>query len=168
MNRILLLSILLFAGCADHGTDVSNTLPELSIQDIIREAVFRYQFQHNASGQQQTAKIFFLSVIILDDSTGYRTNSNPSLDILRHFNNNVPPVKSFSECTLSVNGVFDIKTGESGLLFQIGDIRWISEEQVEVDGGYFEAGLSASGNTYYVERKNGQWIVMRDVMHWIS
>ncbi|RPI01217.1 MAG: hypothetical protein EHM64_16075 [Ignavibacteriae bacterium] len=168
MKRIIFLSILLFSGCSDLGTDASNGLAQLSIQDSIREAVFRYQFQHNASGQQQTAKIYFLSVMILNDSTGYWIHGNPSLDILSHFNNNVPPVKSFSDCTLSVNGVFDNKTGENGLLFQVGALRWITEEQVEVDGGYFEGGLSASGNTYYLERKNAQWIVTRDVMHWIS
>jgi hypothetical protein len=33
---------------------------------------------------------------------------------------------------------------------------------VEVDGGYFEDGLAASGNVYTLEKKHGRWIVTKD------
>lgn len=36
-------------------------LTPLEIDDI-REAVFRYQFQHNASAQQQQANAYFISL----------------------------------------------------------------------------------------------------------
>gem|GEM_PF-3393868 len=61
-----------------------------------------------------------------------------------------------------------MKTGERGLLFDLGEIRWISDDTVEIDGGYYEGGLSASGNTYFLKKKTGKWIVERDRMHWIS
>jgi hypothetical protein len=54
------------------------------------------------------------------------------------------------------------------VLFTINEIRWVADDQVEADGGYFETGLSASGNTYYLKRENGLRIVTRDVMHWIA
>jgi hypothetical protein len=38
-----------------------------------------------------------------------------------------------------------------------------------VTGGYFEAGLSASGNTYTLGRqRDGSWLVTSDQMQWIS
>lgn len=53
-------------------------------------------------------------------------------------------------------------------MFYVGEIKWVSEIEVEVAGGYYEANLSASGNTYYLKKKDGKWVVERDEMHWIS
>jgi hypothetical protein len=168
MLRIAFLLLLLSAGCKAHGTDVENQPAQLTAQDSVREAVFRYQFDHNHSGQQHSAKVCFLSVMVLEDSTGRWNDHDPSSELLHRFDGNAPPVKAFSQCRLSEEGVFDFETDERGLLFRVGAIRWVSDDEAEVDGGYFEGGLSASGNTYYLECRDGQWIVTRDVMHWIS
>jgi hypothetical protein len=39
---------------------------------------------------------------------------------------------------------------------------------VQVSGGYYEAGLSASGSIYRVERHGDGWRVTADEMEWIS
>jgi hypothetical protein len=166
--RIAFLSTFLLLSCEDNGTNVENRLAQMTAQDTVREVVFRYQFDHNHSGQQRTAKVYFLSVMVPEESTGYWTDHDPSRELLHCFDGNTPPVKAFYKCRRSEEGVFDLETNEMGLLFQTGAIRWITNDQAEVDGGYFEGGLSASGDTYYLERKDGQWIVTRDVMHWIS
>ena len=168
MKRVLFISILLLAGCSDQGFEVTNERPLLGIEDQVRESVFRYQFEHNESGQQQSAGIYFLSVMTQNDSTGYWMNGDPGNDLLQHFVDHVPVVKPYSKCTTSVNGVFDRVTGERGLVFYVGALRWVADDQLEVDGGYFEGGLSASGNTYYLQRINGQWTVVKDVMHCIA
>lgn len=168
MLKIIFIFSLLMAGCSIDDNDLFNDSYQLSVEDSIREAVFRHQFGHNASGQQQTANIYFISVMTLDDSTVYWKNSDPSDELLNQFTGNVPPVKPFSECTRSISGVFDKESGQRGLLFQVGEIKWNTDDQVQVEGGYYEAGLSASGNTYYLKYIDGQWTVTRDVMHWIS
>ncbi len=104
----------------------------------------------------------------LDDSIGYWQNGDPGDALLNQFTDNVPPVKPFSECTLLISGVFDKDTGERGLLFQVGEIKWNADDQIQVEGGYYEAGISASGNTYHLKYIDGQWTVTRNVMHWIS
>lgn len=58
--------------------------------------------------------------------------------------------------------------GGTGLIFYITRIAWLDANTAEVDGGYYEAGLSASGHTYRVERHNGKWVVTNDQMHWIA
>jgi len=133
--------------------------------DAIREAIFRHQMPHNASGLQQAARVCFLEV--LDRTSGHYVDPSPAL--MKRFANNTPRVAGRSACTASADkGVRDKKTGEQGLIFTVGFIKWVSNDEVEVDGGYYEASLSASGNTYYLRKINGKWIVVKDVMNWIS
>ncbi len=133
--------------------------------DDIREATFRYLFEHNASGLQQNAEVYFLSVV----NTEAKRPEDPSDAFMKRFADHNPRVARRSESSSSIDvGVQDKKTGESGLIFNVGEIRWISETEVEVDGGYYEAGLSSSGNTYFLKKRDGKWVVYRNVMHWIS
>lgn len=171
ISRVLIaLSLFTLSSCGDLGTAPPV---ERSLDDI-REAVFRYQFLHNASGQQQSAGVYFIGLYVMDAvyPTGAASPQSyyvdPSINLLAKFAGNVPPVKKSSDCTYSVQGVFDISTGVRGLLFRIESIREIDANKVEVTGGYFEAGLSASGNVYTVARINDGWTVIKDVMLWIS
>ena len=123
----------------------------------IAEAVFRYQFLHNASGRQQHAAVYFLSL-------RYR---NPSQEFMQRFASSTPRVSTVSECTED-DDIRDLHTDEPGILFRITDIKWITPTQVEVSGGYNEGRLSSSGDTYYVEKRDGIWMVTRGEMHWIS
>ena len=47
-------------------------------------------------------------------------------------------------------------------------MKYTDKDHATVNGGYFEAGLSASGNVYTVERLKGVWTVVKDEMTWIS
>jgi hypothetical protein len=127
-------------------------------KDDIREAVFRYQFIHNASGQQQNAKVYFLFI---------GKDKDPGDELIERFKDHKPPVKKGSRASLE-GGAIDKETGERGLVFYATTIKEISEDKVEVEGGYYEAGLSSSGNTYTVERKDKKWVVTEDKMLWIS
>ena len=119
----------------------------------------------NASGQQQRTGAYFLEVT--DLKSGKQIDPSPAF--LKRFAGHKPRVAAVSQCSASADkGVRDKKTGEQGLIFSVDDIYWISETQVRVGGGYYEAGLSASGNTYTLEKKNGKWVVVKDVMNWIS
>ena len=145
------------AASRSEGPQTKSTLTPAD-EDDIREAVFRYQFTHNASGQQQNAKAYFLSV---------GKDKDPSDDFMARFKDHKPPVKKRSQATGQFE-VIDKKTGERGLIFIASTINQLDDDKVLVDGGYYEAGLSASGNTYTVERKNHKWVVTKDQMRWIS
>ena len=126
----------------------------------VREAVFRYQFEHNSSGQQKKAAVYCLSV---------GENTDPSDDFIRRFANHKPPVRKISQCDVGpFDGVVDKLTHKLGLVFRVSSIKWISETEVEASGGYYEAGLSASGDTYTVRKWLGKWRVTKDKMNWIS
>ncbi len=157
MKSIIHLLLLFTFTALGMASDRTRQIQE----DEIRETVFRYQFDHNASGQQKRAKAYFLSICDKD--------RDPSDEFMKRFAGYKPPVRKASACrTNATNGVVDKRTGEQGLLFRVTGIKWISDTEVQVGGGYYEAGLSASGNTYTVKKANRKWKVTADMMHWIS
>lgn len=117
------------------------------------------QGQVPESKQQLTAaKVYFLS---------FGKDKEPSDEFITRFKDHKPPVKKRSQ-SMGQAEVIDKETGERGLIFRAVSIKVIDANTVEVGGGYYEAGLSASGNVYTVERNDGKWIVTKDQMLWIS
>lgn len=152
--RIVFLTLLLF--CSSFAnTEVTS---RKTAEEDIRDCVFRYQFTHNASGQQKGAKVYFLAI----------NSADPSEAFMSRFQGHQPPVKKRSLAETDGQGVRDKATGAPGLVFNSGKITWPSDHVATVEGGYFEAGLSASGNVYTVEKRKGKWVVTKDVMQWIS
>jgi hypothetical protein len=79
-------------------------------------------------------------------------------------------VKPASASTLEAGTalVVDSESRLPGLIFWISEIRWLGENNVEVDGGYDEASESAAGNIYYVQKEDGRWEVVGIQMLWIK
>ena len=154
MKRSLLCLLLIAASrCA-------ATSPSTADSEDIREAVFRYQFQHNASGQQQAAKVYCLSI---------GAHQDPSNELMKRFANNNPPVRKVSVCDSSrLKGVIDKQTPQGVLIFRVESISFRSVTEATVTGGYYEGPDSSSGNTYTVRKVNGAWKVVEDKMNWIS
>jgi hypothetical protein len=113
----------------------------------ICEALFRYQFTHNASGQQQNAPAYYLSI--------YETD--PPKDLIERFQNSKPPVNIGSE----------FKIG-SGLKFEINSINRLNKNNVVIEGGYYAGPLGSSGNTYHLQKTNGVWKVISDKINAFS
>lgn len=110
-------------------------------------------------------------------SEGISDKSDPSDEFISRFDGNQPPVKKLSECDLSNNyedeeqfcfHVVDKESGEDGVIFQITTINWISSSKVEVEGGYHSTCAAASGNLYTVVLEDDSWVVIDDVVLWVS
>jgi hypothetical protein len=112
----------------------------------ICEAVLRHQIFHSSAAGRGTATVY---VEVQGD--------NPTGAFIDRFQGHQPPVRP---------GWWYFHS--SGVLYRIGAIKRTGENSAEVSGGYYEGSLSASGNTYYVVRKDGKWVVERDQMNWIS
>jgi hypothetical protein len=160
MERYLLLALVLvfvIGGCSSDRA----VAPQPSEEDQIREVVFRYQFEFNASGQGQSANTYFLRL---------EGDQDPSPQLLQRFLGHRPPVKPASASTLEAGTaqVVDSESRLPGLVFWIAEIRWLGGDEVEVDGGYDEASESAAGSVYHLERARGRWEVVRAQMLWIK
>src|SRR5262249_33992215 len=121
-------------------TPRSGTEKETNIDDAY-EAVFRHQFKNNFSALKEKAKRYCLSI----------NGENASAEFLRRFEGHQPPVRPKSE--------FERK---EALIFQVTDLKWIDENTVEMHGGYYEHGKSASFNLYRVVRRANRWVVVDD------
>jgi hypothetical protein len=108
--------------------------------DDLLEAIFRYQFEHNASGLQQNATAYCLSL--------GRGRPVPE-SLLRRFANHRPPVHGEPDCL----------GGEGILTFQVKSVSWLSEDEVEAIGGYHEGNLSSSTESFRAAREAGRWVV---------
>ena len=142
----LVLALVSVCRAAEETTPppYDNTISDVQALDIA-EATFRYQFLHNASGQQQKAPAYFLTVF----------GKDPDAAFLKRFDQHKPPVEKGTDFA-----------ERKGLKFRVERIKRVSATKVEVSGGYYEGGLSSSGNTYFVEIKDGKWVVTGDKMHW--
>ncbi|MBW8879400.1 MAG: hypothetical protein JF614_31080 [Acidobacteria bacterium] len=153
-TALLLLALSVpVSGCAsspaaDRPSAAAPSHP--AAEPEIFEAVFRYQFDHNASGIQKKAEKFCLEL------PGERS---PDAVFLRRFEGNQPPVLSAEQC--------ERKSGKS-LYFRIAKLQWIKDDEVWVRGGYWEGNLSSSLESYRVVFENGKWVVKGERMHAIS
>jgi len=180
MRNLVLISLavgilLLAAGCAQDEKAPKRIITaqeleelrsrktdfQIAQEDDVMEAVFRWQFDHNASGAQKNAAAYFLRV--------GKEGKDPSDAFMKRFEGHKPPVKKASQSrTDKISGVVDKETGKNGLVFRITRIIWISDTEALVEGGYYEAGLSASGNEYEVVKEGDKWTIKKDTMKWIS
>ena len=160
LQTLVTCSIVVIAfGCVSSSQNPKNAkAPAPVIDPDMAEAVFRYQFEHNASGQQTNAAAYFLEL----------GDSDPNDAFISRFEGHHPPVKKRSQCSTERMRVTDKETDKWGLIFRVKKIVVTGPDTAEASGGYYEAGLSASGNTYYLKRENGKWFVEKDAMHWIS
>jgi hypothetical protein len=98
-------------------------------EDDIREAVFRHQFDHNASGLQKNAHAYCLAIRDGD------MDSDPSDQLMKRFAHNKPPVRKASGCHWTSIQVIENRSGRSALIFFVSNVSWISEVEVAVEGG---------------------------------
>jgi hypothetical protein len=101
-----------------------------SQEDEIREAVFRYQFDHNASATKNNAAAYCLAI--------GKKDSSPSDAFIRRFRGHNPPVRKVSECRYNKSTGEREVGGKTALTFQVSTITWRSDSEVEVKGGYSE------------------------------
>lgn len=128
-------------------------------EELIREATFRYQFGHIPEEQRQRGKVYFLTVGGKGD--------DPTESLMQRFSDHKPPVKKFTlgEFTATVT-ILDNVTREQGILFRVKKVKWVSDTEVEVEGGWYESPKSASDNTYTLKLGKDGWTVTSDIVHW--
>jgi hypothetical protein len=150
--------LLLTIGFTGLAVDIDHA----SQEDDIREAVFRHQFDHNASGLQKRAHAYCLLIRVGEK------NSDPSDQFMKRFAGHKPPIRKASGCHWTSIQVIENRSGRSALIFFVSNVSWISDTEVTVEGGYEEGNVSSSGNTYTLRKQNGKWGVTNDQMNVIS
>lgn len=158
MRQLLpILGFLILAACSQpssgpsSGPGTTRQPPPRSVSEPeILEAVFRHQFEHNASGIRDGARRYCLTWVGGED---------PDADFLRRFAGHNPPVVAGGQC--------DRASGKD-LVFQAKIEEWVSDSEAVVRGGYWESGVSSSRETFRVVWDDGRWVVRDGRMEVIS
>lgn len=123
--------------------------PRAAQEDNIREAVIRYQIKK-------------LELVVAYHFIAINGKNPPEAFILR-FRDLDPPVRPISE-SLSVKkpmrAIMSRKDQKQGVIFRVGDIKWISDAKVDVESS-LECGDSCdeTSGLYHVTSQDGKWVV---------
>lgn len=118
-------------------------------EDNVREAVFRYQFK----SFDLLVAYHFISV----------NGKNPPAAMLQRFHGDQPqvlPVSESEKIKKPMKLIQNRSDYKQGALFNQGQIKWISDVKVDVDGG-FECGdiCDEATGVYHVSRQENKWVV---------
>jgi hypothetical protein len=177
MRRALLLPLLLLLAllpaCATTGSPggsgggTPRPAPDRAADARgVLEAVFRYQFEHNDSGLQDRAAAYCLCVPDREGRRGGERDPEPGL--LELFRGRKPPVLPCSGCRVEGGRVVETREGRPALTFRVAALRWLGRDEAEVEGGYGEGNLSASGQRFRVVRGEAGWKVADVRGLWVS
>ena len=146
----------LVSGCAPSVEKADEDLQ-------IRQAVLRYQFEHTAAAHKYS--IFCIAV------TKGRIEPGPDAPakLMHGLSDATHKVVKSSDCNENQgDGVIERASGKPALILHVGRVTWITKEEAVVEGGYYEDALSASGNTYRLQKTDGKWRVVKDQWMWMA
>jgi hypothetical protein len=168
MKRLAILTVLtlvalcgnktVFAGESAASSEAADTKRQKEADDI-REVVFRYQI---ATNEVSKAKVYFLSIGLGEKGRDmFDASHDPSADFMKRFDDLKAPIQKASASTFSSpdGWVVEKRSGKRGVLFEIRSVKWISETEVEVEGGFAAGMLYARGFTYTVKKEKSKWSV---------
>jgi hypothetical protein len=176
------LGVVLLLVCLPHPlTLCQNNGPayqRLVEEEDIREAVIRKQMEdwitHGDKNEamarhdidKRIAKTFNFRVFFVSIS-----NQDPSDALITRLQDIDRIVKRVSASEISKTQrtpVMDRVTGQRGIIFTAGKIRWLGQDSVQVQGGYYCDGLCAAEIVFEVSRQGGKWAVKKKKLQWIS
>jgi len=163
-NAITLGASLLLAACASTPPGTSG--PQTLGSNLDRlEALYRYQMAKNASGQQQNAGVYCLAL-------GGSQGGDPPAALFALFGQSAAPVVPRSRCTVAPDSEGNVvrltSGGRDGLILYVSSMTCAAPDSCTAEGGYYEANLSASSNTYQLARSGGRWVVTGNRLNAIS
>ena len=158
---------LIWVGLPASSTPVASN-SRTADEDNIRETLFRKVFDLVTGAPDKKAasndfgshfKVYFLAI---------SRDRDPTDAFMKRFAGHQPPVKKVSEhyvdMTAGVSAVYDVKdqvTHEVGIVFTVGNIKWLSRNRVQARAGFHSGRRSAMDSLYTLVRKNKGWMVTK-------
>jgi hypothetical protein len=135
-----------------YGGIISRLMPIPSGADRnVQEWNIYESLVRDLIGRNRRSRVVFLRV----------DGSDPTDELMARFNASGLPVMKASEAhfDLAVDGYVDRSTGKRGVLIQVGSIRWVFGDRVEVNGGLGCGQLCGFGGIYQIVKSKGRWTV---------
>ena len=116
--------------------------------------------------EKKIAKMFNFRVFFV--SLNNRDPSDTFVKRLRDIHRIVRKVSASEISKTPRTPVVDRVSGQRGIIFAADEIRWLSDDSVQVKGGYYCDGLCAAGIVFEVSREGDKWVVKNKKLRWIS
>jgi hypothetical protein len=116
--------------------------------EAIAESIFRYQIEHVRL--RNLPQQYFLS---LGDS------KDPADEFLKKFDGSPYPVKRYSESVYQNGLITERKTGQRGIQLEVKSIKWLSDNEVEVEGSWFAGHENYQEQIFRAHKEHGIWSV---------
>jgi hypothetical protein len=165
----LFLSALSCDMLSDSDKDVTGDI------ENIQKCAIRYAINPSASPLNSYSSLYFIGIGKYDSEFSYFVETNdPSRELLDSLVAESYNVKKVSDGEMifdgTHNGIYDIETGEQGVLIIVGEIisEKIDDSTITIAVENFLGFLFAEGYSYTMEYRNGTWEVIRVEMTWIS
>jgi hypothetical protein len=146
---------------ARHPAHKPHAVPHHSARahqkDAIRAAVFRYLL-YRYGPQWPRAKTYFFNV----GTPGRPCDPSPAL--MTWFRHEALPVKKASQSDGRAFAVREKGTGAPGLLLTVSSLKWITDTQVEVEGGYRAHRRAGNTAQFQVARQGDRWVVTEETV----
>lgn len=136
-------------------------------EDIIREAVLRYRFEQ-VRASYTSAPVSQYYCIGLGETVEIAKLQDSPPAFLARFQNNKPPVRKASDCTFNKDKVEVKNTGETATIWVIGSIKWLGNNEAELEISYTRAFMDSGGTIFQLKKENGGWKVTGSTRTWIT
>ena len=136
-------------------------------EDNIREAVLRYRFEQ-VSVTYTSAPISQFYCVGLGETVDIARLQDSPQAFLARFQNNKPLVRKASDCAFNQDKVEVKNTGETATIWVIGRIKWLGDNEAELEISYTRAFMDSSGTIFQLKKENGGWKVTGSTRTWIT
>ena len=170
---LLIANIVIIISC-ENSTEPEN---EKDINDIY-EIVLRDKFMNNSSGydskNDEIIKIYFIGLYEEIDSNYDFKGSliDPEEDLIKKFNGYRKEIKKVSQSQTEGNwGNYQIKdneTNEKGMIFILGPIKRITDNEIEIEAGYCLGPFPNECETYRLKKEGHIWQISYKKYRWIT
>jgi hypothetical protein len=138
-------------------TQTASSVARAAQEDEIREALLRNYLGQVSDSAGGKALLYFVTL------TSVQIDQNklkdPTNDFLKRFQYHNITLKKASEADVSPKGIVDKSDGQTRVLLGISEIKWLNDNEVEVEQSYYRAAMAAGGTTYQVVKENKRWVV---------
>lgn len=162
------ISLVILSSAAFARTELSP-VERAAQEDEIRAAVLRYQMlRWSTQGDRAELEARNESERRLARELNYRiyfisiNGRDPGNDFVKRFQDLPRQIRKVSQCKRKkrfLGWVVDKKTKQNGIVFSADSIRWLTPDQVEVDGGYHCGKLCGGGEVFSMQLQDGKWVV---------
>jgi len=97
--------------------------------------------------------------------------SGPSADLLEKLKKTGAVAVDYSECKAKINtdsGSYHEPTGKAANFYRLSHMKSIDATHATIELQTYRNGLDAEGVTFFLEAKNGTWVIQERKSNWIS